>query len=68
VRLALSSDPVRRNTRPVGTDHDHWVGDGAVHAPGLYAEPEEIRAFGRVLKQHRARYSSHIRDESHNVF
>ena len=41
---------------------------GLFTPPGLHAEPEEIRALGRVLKQHGARYSSHIRDESHNVF
>ena len=34
--------------------------------PACYAEPEEIRALGHVLKQHGARYSSHIRDELHN--
>ncbi len=40
---------------------------GLFTPPGLYAEPEEIRTLGRVLKQHGARYSSHIRDESHGV-
>src|SRR4051794_37388628 len=40
---------------------------GLFTPPGLYAEPDEIRALGRVLKQHGARYSSHIRDESHTV-
>lgn len=40
---------------------------GLFTPPGLHAEPEEIKALGRVLKQHGARYSSHIRDESHNV-
>src|SRR4029078_4245087 len=40
---------------------------GLFTPPGLYAEPDEIRALGRVLKQHGARYSSHIRDESHAV-
>src|SRR3954454_20053276 len=40
---------------------------GLFTPPGLYAEPDEIRALGRVLKQYDARYSSHIRDESHTV-
>ena len=43
------------------------MSSGLFTPPGLYAEPEEIRALGHVLKQHGARYSSHIRDESHAV-
>src|SRR3954447_15505368 len=43
------------------------MSSGLFTPPGLYAEPDEIRALGRVLKQHGARYSSHIRDESHAV-
>src|SRR3954449_10063980 len=43
------------------------MSSGLFTPPGLYAEPEEIRTLGRVLKQHGARYSSHIRDESHAV-
>src|SRR5215469_16088389 len=43
------------------------MSSGPFTPPGLYAEPEEIRALGRVLKNHGARYSSHIRDESHTV-
>jgi N-acyl-D-amino-acid deacylase len=43
------------------------MSSGLFTPPGLYAEPEEIRALGRVLKHHGARYSSHIRDESHTV-
>ena len=43
------------------------MSSGLFTPPGLYAEPDEIRALGRVLKQHGARYSSHIRDESHTV-
>ena len=43
------------------------MSSGLFTPPGLYAEPEEIRALGHVLKQHGARYSSHIRDESHTV-
>src|SRR3954449_1634066 len=43
------------------------LSSGLFTPPGLYAESDEIRALGRVLKQHGARYSSHIRDESHAV-
>src|SRR5215813_14103285 len=43
------------------------LSSGLFTPPGLYAEPDEMRALGRVLKQHGARYSSHIRDESHAV-
>src|SRR5215218_10038018 len=43
------------------------MSSGLFTPPGLYAEPDEMRALGRVLKQHGARYSSHIRDESHAV-
>src|SRR4051794_13361866 len=43
------------------------MSSGLFTPPGLYAEPEEIRALGRILKHYGARYSSHIRDESHTV-
>src|SRR3954470_195713 len=43
------------------------MSSGLFTPPGLYAEPDEIRALGNVLKQYGARYSSHIRDESHAV-
>jgi N-acyl-D-amino-acid deacylase len=43
------------------------LSSGLFTPPGLYAEPDEMRALGHVLKQHGARYSSHIRDESHAV-
>ncbi|MGD9616366.1 MAG: amidohydrolase family protein [Alphaproteobacteria bacterium] len=43
------------------------LSSGLFTPPGLYAEPDEMRALGQVLKQHGARYSSHIRDESHTV-
>ena len=39
----------------------------ALDAPGSFSERDELRALGRVLKAHGARYSSHIRDESHAV-
>ena len=43
------------------------MSSGLFTPPGLYAEPEEIRALGQFLKQYGARYSSHIRDKSHAV-
>jgi N-acyl-D-amino-acid deacylase len=43
------------------------LSSGLFTAPGCFAEREELRALGRVLKAHGARYSSHIRDESHGV-
>jgi N-acyl-D-amino-acid deacylase len=43
------------------------MSSGLFTPPGLYAEPEEIRALGRILKRYGARYSSHVRDESHTV-
>ena len=43
------------------------LSSGLFTPPGLYAEPDEMRALGHVLKQHGARYSSHIRDELHAV-
>ena len=39
----------------------------AVHAARLFAEPEEMHAFGRVLKRYNAAYFTHIRDESNKV-
>lgn len=43
------------------------LSSGLFTAPGCYSEPEELHDLGRVLKAHDARYSSHIRDESHGV-
>lgn len=43
------------------------LSSGLFTAPGCFAERDELRALGRVLKVHGARYSSHIRDESHGV-
>ena len=43
------------------------LSSGLFTAPGCFAEREELRALGRILKAHGARYSSHIRDESHGV-
>jgi N-acyl-D-amino-acid deacylase len=43
------------------------LSSGLFTAPGCYSAPEELHALGHVLKKHRARYSSHVRDESHGV-
>ena len=43
------------------------LSSGLFTAPGCYSEAEELHDLGRVLKAHGARYSSHIRDESHGV-
>lgn len=41
---------------------------GLFTAPGIHAGPEEVHALARVLKQHGARYSTHVRDEGNRVF
>jgi len=41
---------------------------GLFTAPGIHAGPDEIHALARVLKQHGARYSTHVRDEGNHVF
>ena len=43
------------------------LSSGLFTAPGCFSERDELRALGRVLKAHGARYSSHIRDEAHGV-
>jgi N-acyl-D-amino-acid deacylase len=43
------------------------LSSGLFTAPGCFSERDELRALGQVLKAHGARYSSHIRDESHAV-
>ena len=43
------------------------LSSGLFTAPGCYSAPEELHALGSVLKKHEARYSSHVRDESHGV-
>jgi N-acyl-D-amino-acid deacylase len=40
---------------------------GLFTPPGSYAQPKEIRAFGRVLKKYNAAYFTHLRDESDKV-
>jgi len=43
------------------------MSSGLFTPPGSYAAPEEMRAFGRVLKRYNAGYFTHLRDESNNV-
>ena len=43
------------------------LSSGLFTAPGSYAEPAEMIAFGHVLKRHNAGYFTHLRDESNKV-
>jgi N-acyl-D-amino-acid deacylase len=43
------------------------MSSGLFTAPGSYAEPAEMIAFGHVLKRHNAGYFTHLRDESNKV-
>jgi N-acyl-D-amino-acid deacylase len=43
------------------------MSSGLFTSPGSYAEPDEMIAFGRVLKRHNAGYFTHLRDESNKV-
>ncbi|MBM3529097.1 MAG: D-aminoacylase [Alphaproteobacteria bacterium] len=43
------------------------MSSGLFTPPGSYAQPEEMHAFGRVLKKHNAAYFTHLRDESNQV-
>ena len=43
------------------------LSSGLFTAPGCYAKPEEVLALARVVKAYGGRYSSHVRDESHEV-
>jgi N-acyl-D-amino-acid deacylase len=43
------------------------MSSGLFTAPGSYAEPSEMTAFGHVLKRHNAAYFTHLRDESDRV-
>ena len=43
------------------------MSSGLFTAPGSYAAPPEMIAFGHVLKQHNAAYFTHLRDESNKV-
>jgi N-acyl-D-amino-acid deacylase len=40
---------------------------GLFTAPGSYARPEEMLAFGHLIKRHNAGYFTHLRDESSKV-
>ena len=43
------------------------MSSGLFTPPGSYARPEEMTAFGDVLKRHNAGYFTHLRDESNKV-
>ena len=43
------------------------MSSGLFTPPGSYAAPEEMIAFGHVLKRHNAAYFTHLRDESNEV-
>lgn len=43
------------------------LSSGLFTSPGAYADNDEMLALCRVLKQHRAGYFTHIRDESNGV-
>jgi N-acyl-D-amino-acid deacylase len=43
------------------------MSSGLFTPPGSYAEPAEMHAFGRLLKEHNAAYFTHLRDESNKV-
>ena len=43
------------------------MSSGLFTAPGAYAAPSEMIAFGHVLKKHNAAYFTHLRDESNHV-
>ena len=43
------------------------MSSGLFTPPGSYAQPDEMMAFGHVLKKHNAGYFTHLRDESNNV-
>jgi N-acyl-D-aspartate/D-glutamate deacylase len=43
------------------------LSSGLFTPPGSYARPEEMEAFGHVLKRHNAAYFTHLRDESNHV-
>ena len=43
------------------------MSSGLFTPPGSYAQPDEMEAFGHVLKRHNAGYFTHLRDESNKV-
>jgi len=44
------------------------LSSGLFTAPGAYAGADEMQALGQVLRDHRASYSAHVRDEAGGVF
>lgn len=44
------------------------LSSGLFTAPGSYAEGEEMVALGHLLRDHHARYFTHLRDEAGTVF
>ena len=43
------------------------MSSGLFTSPGAYAKPDEMIAFGHVLKKYNAGYFTHLRDESNQV-
>ena len=43
------------------------MSSGLFTPPGSYARPDEMHAFGRLLKKYNAAYFTHLRDESNKV-
>ena len=43
------------------------MSSGLFTPPGSYAQPDEMIAFGHVLKRYNAGYFTHLRDESNKV-
>jgi N-acyl-D-amino-acid deacylase len=43
------------------------MSSGLFTPPGSYAKPDEMEAFGHVLKRYNAGYFTHLRDESNQV-
>jgi N-acyl-D-amino-acid deacylase len=43
------------------------MSSGLFTSPGSYAEPDEMIAFGHILKEYNAGYFTHLRDESSKV-
>jgi N-acyl-D-amino-acid deacylase len=43
------------------------MSSGLFTPPGSYTRPDEMHAFGRLLKQYNAAYFTHLRDESSQV-
>jgi N-acyl-D-amino-acid deacylase len=66
---------------PTGSEENHMMylledglasgalgmSSGLFTPPGSYAQPKEMRTFGRLLKKYNAAYFTHLRDESDKV-